>query len=76
MVSYGIRNARLVQKERKVQEENNGQHVRYLIREWKVYALSRFYLPTYLAEAFNTVQVIAVARTPYSTITFTNNLDP
>ena len=43
----------------KMQEENNGEHVRYLIREWKVLWPLLHYLPT--SAALNMVLVIEVA---------------
>ena len=51
----------------KMQEENNGEHVRYLIREWKVLWPLLHYLPT--SAALNMVLVIEVA---IGVLTFAN----
>ena len=60
-----------------LREENNGQHVRYLIREWKVLCPFLLYLPTNLAAvALDKVQVIKVATAPSSALTFTNKSVP
>ena len=49
-------------KERNVQEEIDGQHVSYLIREWKVSCPFQLYLPTINVGAMNMVQVNELAR--------------
>ena len=60
----------------KMQEENNGEHVRYLIREWKVLWPLLHYLPT-AAVALNMVRVIEVATGVLSFAnTFTITLEP
>ena len=60
-----------------LQEEDNGQHVRYLIREWKVLCPFSLYLPTNLAAvALDKVQVIKVATAPSSALTSTKKSDP
>ena len=53
----------------KMQEENNGEHVRYLIREWKVLWTLLHYLPT--SAALNMVLVIEVA---IGVLTFANTV--
>ena len=54
----------------KMQEENNGEHVRYLIREWKVLWPLLHYLPT--SAALNMVLVIEVATGAFTnTVTIT-----
>ena len=68
-------------KERNVQEENNGEHVRYIIREWKQLRLFSLYLPTKVKNicdvALKMVRVIEVAMMVESfAITFTNTSEP
>ena len=68
-------------KERNVQEENNGEHVRYIIRKWKQLRLFSLYLPTKVKNtddvALNIVRVIEVASVSSTIIsTFTNTLEP
>ena len=59
----------------KMQEENNGEHVRYLISEWKVLWPLLHYLPT--SAALNMVLVIEVATGVLSFAnTFTNTTEP
>ena len=60
-----------------LREEDNGQHVRYLIREWKVLCNFSLYLSTNLANvALDKVQVIKVATMPSSALTFTKKINP
>ena len=68
-------------KERNVQEENNGEHVRYIIREWKQLRLFSLYLPTKVKNicevALKMVRVIEEARIDISSArTFTNTYEP
>ena len=65
-------------KERNMQDENNGQYVRYLIREWKVLCPFSLYLPTNLEiVAYDKARVfIEVASAPSSATTITNKLEP
>ena len=56
-----------------LQEEDNGQHVRYLTREWKVLCNFSLYLPTNLAAvALDKVQ----STMPSSALTFTKKINP
>ena len=64
-----------------MQEENNGEHVRYIIREWKQLRLFSLYLPTKVKNtgdvALKMVRVIEVARIDHSPArTFTNTYEP
>ena len=69
-------------KERNVQEENNGEHVWYIIRERKQVRLFSLYLPTKVKNIFDfalkMVRVIEVARIIdiSSARNFTNTYEP